>query len=181
MRVLLGAVVALLLTGSASADTVWNYAGNTMNGYVFSDQSFSATNCNCALDGTVTLDASNQAIAWSFTDGTHTLTNLNSTGVVNPFELSSTPFSTWFLTVHGAGIQFWSQFTGSDGEATDYSVANNAQFGYEEGNHGVWTEESTTKTAEPATGLLVGAGLVVVSLLRRKKKPTHSTTWENLG
>lgn len=36
--------------------------------------------------------------------------------------------------------------------------------------------------AEPATGLLVGLGLAVVGLMRRRrKKPFEKTVWENLG
>ena len=39
-----------------------------------------------------------------------------------------------------------------------------------------------TPAAEPATGLLVGLGLAVVGLMRRRrKKPFEKTVWENLG
>ena len=40
----------------------------------------------------------------------------------------------------------------------------------------------TFPAAEPATGLLVGLGLAVVGLMRRRrKKPFENTVWENLG
>jgi hypothetical protein len=180
MKVLLGMFLSLSFAGMASADTVWTYAGNTMNGFVFSDQAFTEPDCHCSLNGTVTMDASMNAIAWSFTDGTHTLSNLNSTGAIDPFEQSSIAFSTWFVSLSGGGINFFSQFDGSAGEATDSSSVNGTLFGYEEGNHGIWTE--TVATAEPATGLLVGLGLAVAGLIRRRrKKPIDSTVWEHLG
>jgi hypothetical protein len=180
MKFVLGIVLGLLVAGTAFADSTWVYTGNTMNGYVFSEQSFGAANCNCALDGTVTLDASGNAVAWDF-DGTHTLTNLNSTGAIDPFEQSSTPFATWFVSLSGGGNEFFSQFTGSAGEATDFSTTGGMGFGYEEGNHGTWALDSVG-AAEPATGLLVGLGLAVVGLMRRrKKKPFENTVWENLG
>jgi hypothetical protein len=43
MKAVLGIVLGLMLVGTASADSVWSDAGNTMNG------------CNCAMDGSVTL------------------------------------------------------------------------------------------------------------------------------
>jgi hypothetical protein len=181
MKLVLGILLGLMVASTASADTTWDYTGNTMNGFVFSQQSFSAANCNCALDGSVTLDAGGNAVAWSFTDGTHILTNLNSTGVINPFEQSSTPFATWFVSLSGGGTKFFSQFAGSAAEATDFSTVNGVGFGYEEGDHGTWSMDSFG-AAEPATGLFLGLGLAVVGLMRRrKKKPFVNTVWEKLG
>jgi hypothetical protein len=181
MKLVLGILLGLMVAGTALADTTWDYAGNTMNGFIFSQQSFGGPNCNCALDGTVTLDASGSAVSWNFTDGTHTLSNLNSTGVINPFEQSSTPFATWFVSLSGGGTQFFSQFFGSAGEATDFSAVNGTGFGYEEGNHGTWSMEPVG-AAEPATGLFLGLGLAVMGLMRRrKKKPFENTVWEKLG
>jgi hypothetical protein len=181
MKFVLGILLGLMVVGTASADTTWVYTGNTMNGFVFSQQDFSGANCSCALDATVTLNASGNAVAWDFTDGTHTLTNLNSTGTIDPFEQSATPFATWFVSLSGSGTQFFSQFFGSAGEATDFSSVNGMGFGYEEGNHGTWSM-GPVGAAEPATGLLVGLGLAVVGLTRRrKKKPFENTVWENLG
>src|ERR1700676_1319135 len=102
MKLVLGILLGLMVASTASADTTWDHTGNTMKGFVFSQQSFSAANCNCALDGSVTLDAGGNAVAWSFTDG-----------VINPFEQSSTPFATWFVSLSGGGTKFFSQFGGS--------------------------------------------------------------------
>jgi len=170
----------LAVTSLAAADPSWTYAGNTMNGFVFSDQGFAEPHCDCALNGKVTLDSSMNRVAWDFTDGTHTLTNLNSTGFINPFELSSTPFATSFISLSGGGSRFWSQNSGSAGEVTNFSPVGNSLFGYEEGNRGTWSGPAAT--AEPATGVLVGLGLAVVSLIRRRrKKLVDPTVWENLG
>jgi hypothetical protein len=181
MKVVLGILLGLMLGGAAFADTTWVYNGNIMNGFVFSEQSFSGANCNCALDGTVTLDGGGNAVAWSFTDGTHTLTNQNSTGGINAFEESSTPFAMWFVSLSGGGTEFFSQFFRSDGEATDFSSVNGMGFGYEEGNHGTWSMDPVG-AAEPATGLFVGLGLGVFGLMRRRrKKPLENAVWEKLG
>jgi hypothetical protein len=180
MKVLLGMFLMLAVTSLATADTGWTHAGNTRNGFVFSDQSFEEPDCNCVLNGTVTLDSSRNPVARDFTDGTHTLTKLNSTGFIKPFELSSTPLATRFISLSGGGIRFWSENSRSAGEATAFSAVGNWLFGYEEGNRGAWPDP--VATAEPATGVLVGLGLAVVSLIRRrKKKLVDRTVWENLG
>jgi hypothetical protein len=69
MKAVLGIVLGLMLAGTASADSVSSYAGNTKNG------------CNCARDGSVTLGADGSALTWDFSDGTHELTNINSSGI----------------------------------------------------------------------------------------------------
>jgi hypothetical protein len=56
--------------------------------------------------------------------------------------------------------------------ATDSSQVNLLQ-----GNTG-----GPAAMSEPATGLLLGAALVIAGLMRRgKKKPNDSTIWETLG
>lgn len=157
MKVFLGLILGLFVVTTVSADSVWTYTGNTMNGFVNSSQSFSEPNCDCALDGTVALSSALDPVLWSFTDGTHTLTQDNSTALIDPFEQSSIPFQTWLVHIVGGGIEFWSQFTSSNGEATDFSAVNGSLFGYEEGNHGTWT--ASVVATEPATALLVRAWL----------------------
>lgn len=179
MKFFLGLILGLFVVTTASADSVWTYTGNTMNGFVNSSQSFSEPDCNCALDGTVTLSSALNPVLWTFTDGTHTLTQANSTALIDPFEQSSIPFQTWLVHIAGGGVEFWSQFTGSNGEATDFSAVNGSLLGYEEGNHGTWT--ASVAATEPATALLVGVGLAAVGLMRRKKKTLDTSGWENLG
>jgi hypothetical protein len=184
MKVMLGALLGLMLAGVASADTVWTYAGNIMDGSIPAQPS--VPSCNCALTGSVTLDANNQATAWDFTDGTHELTQADSTGSFNTSVFGPTAplFSTWTVNIMSSTWLLHTQFYGSATEATDSSFGMTqsglALFGYLQGNHGIWTE--SVAATEPATALLVGLGLAAVGLMRRRKKPRLDTSdWENLG
>lgn len=172
MKILLAIFSLLVFVGTASADSVWTYTGNTMTG------------CNCALDGTVTLDSSGDATAWDFTDGTHELTQLTSTGFVHHGpQTGANPFQTWTVLIDDGAFEFFSQFTGSAFEATDLSFNDAAQnkFGFLEGDHGVWAQGAVV-TPEPATGLLVASGLLFGGLMRRKRrKPLDSATWDKLA
>jgi hypothetical protein len=170
MKILLAIFSLLLFVGTASADSVWTYTGNKMTG------------CNCALDGTVTLDSSGNATAWDFIDGTHELTNLNSTGHVlstNLFNLGT--FFTWSVDLSGNGVEFSSLYFGSAHEATDSVLVNGQLFGLLEGNRGVWSP-AVVATPEPATALFVGSGLLLLGLWRRnRRKPLDSDTWDKLA
>jgi hypothetical protein len=173
MKILLAIFSVLVFVGTASADSVWTYTGSTMTG------------CNCALDGSVTLDSSGNATAWDFTDGTHELTQLTSTGFVHHSpQTGANPFQTWTVSIDNGASLFFSQFTGSAFEATDLSFDDVAgtKFGFLQGNHGVWTPSSTVASPEPATGLLLAGGLLCVGLMRRKRrKPLDSATWDKLA
>lgn len=172
MKILLAIFSLLLFVGTASADSVWIYTGNTMAG------------CNCALDGTVTLDSSGNATAWDFTDGTHELTQITSTGFIHHSPQTGVdPFQTWTVSLDNGAFLLFSQFTGSAFEATDLSFndAAQSQFGFLQGDHGVWTA-GVIATPEPATGLLVAGGLLLAGLMRRKRKrPLDTATWDKLA
>src|ERR1700682_5013269 len=115
MKTLLVASALLLFAGVSQADSVWTYAGNNVSG---------ATNlgplpvvgpnpCQCALSGTVTLDSLGQAVGWDFTDGTHTLTNLNSVGAFSTsygIPGPGTPFFTWLVLLQGQGVTMLTEF-----------------------------------------------------------------------
>jgi hypothetical protein len=74
MKSLISELGLVLLAGTAKADSLWAYQGNTMDG------------CKCALTGTVDLSAGDSVVSWSFTDGAHTISSANGTGSINPFE-----------------------------------------------------------------------------------------------
>jgi hypothetical protein len=167
MKILLAIFSLLVFVGTASADSVWTYAGNTMTG------------CNCALDGSVTVDSSGNPTAWDFTDGTHSLTQANSAGAIN---LPGTEFfpTAWFVDLSGVGLFIHSQFDGSAFESNDSFSGPGFAEG-EQGNPGVWTSR-VVGTPEPATGLLVAGGLLFVGIMRRKRrKPLDSETWDKLA
>jgi hypothetical protein len=173
MKVILGALLGLMLAGATWADSVWTYDGNTMTG------------CNCSLDGSFTVAADNSAVSWDFTDGTHELTQANSkVGFFEPVLANGlSPFKEWAVQIIGNdGWMLHSVFYGSGFEATDFSFNIDTQtgFGYLQGDRGTWSDPASTP--EPATGLLVGVGLLIAGLLRRgSKKPVDSAVWEKLA
>lgn len=184
MKVMLGALLGLMLAGAASADTVWTYTGNIMDGS--SPGQKPGLSCNCALTAFVTLDSNNLPIAWDFTDGTHELTQADSTGYFNTsvFGPTSPLFSTWIVFITGADWEMRTVFYGSATESSDSSVGLTeggfVSFGSEQVNHGFWMESAAA--TEPATALLVGLGLAAAGLMRRRKRARLDTSdWENLG
>jgi hypothetical protein len=155
-------VVMLFIPVVASADTVWTYTGNS-----FSDPhtGIGPNPCLCALDGSVTLDAAGTPVAWSFTDGTHTLTNLNSSGLINDnvSGSGSLPFSTWNIQLMDGGVMVQSNFDGSILFAHDNVAVNNMVFLEEQGNPGTWS------TPEPSSLGLLAIGLALGLTMLRKK------------
>ena len=118
-------------------------------------------------------------LAWSFTDGTHSLNSSDSTIFLATYNAAD-PFHHWNLDIVGLGIEFFSEFDSVPEYAVDSVTVNGTVFGIEGGNHGTWTDPVTT--AEPATGLLVGLSLAVAGLMRRRKKmPLDKAHWEQLG
>lgn len=163
MKFVLGTLLVLMCTVTASADSVWTYTGNSVSG---------ASNvpmpnpCACAIDGTVTLNAAGTAVAWNFNVDGLTLTNLNSHGQIND-DLNGAnpnePFFTWRIALSGTnGLQISSYFDGSSFDATDSAVAEGSLLMFEQGNHGAWTEIAAP---EPATGLLTACGLLLIGVV----------------
>jgi hypothetical protein len=170
MKILLAIFSLLVFVGTASADSFWTYTGKAMTG------------CNCSLDGTVKLDSLGNATSWDFTDGTHSLTDANSSGAIHPPGTDPNQFfpTAWFVDLSGVGLFIHSQFDGSAFESND-SFSGPGFAEAEQGNPGVWTSKMVT-TPEPATGLLVASGLLFVGIMRRKRrKYLDSATWDKLA
>jgi hypothetical protein len=180
LKIVLGLVLALVISSGALADTVLSYNGNTINYIQGVNPGPTGTNpCGCELDGTVTLDSNNDVISYNFTAGKDTLTPANSTGLLGQdiFAVFNTvdSYFRWAFSITGQdGTVIHSQFGGSVSDAVDYSSGGlivNA-------DPGAWTVDA----AEPATGLFVGLGLAVFGLMRRRrKKPLENAVWEKLG
>jgi PEP-CTERM motif-containing protein len=164
------AIVLLLATTVARADTVWTYTGNTTS--TPNVQRQFGNPCNCALFGSVVLDDNLKPVSWSFTDGTHTLTNVNSTGGINPIDIPGVGAGALFVTwnVYLIGNDGWiirSNNYGSPFEETDASFNFTNGFTswlYVQGNQGIWTEIATP---EPSALALLVAGLVLIGFIRR--------------
>ena len=172
MKILLAIFSLLVFVGTASADSVWTYTGNTMTG------------CNCALDGSVTLDSSGNATAWDFTDGTHSLTNAQQFRAIHPPGTDPNQFfpTAWFVDLSGVGLFIFSQFDGTAFEATDDSFVSGPGFRLPRRAIQASGLPRMVATPEPATGLLVAGGLLFVGIMRRKRrKPLDSATWDKLA
>jgi hypothetical protein len=173
MKVLLS-VLALALAGTASADTLWTYTGNDMNGNGLGNlgppfSSKLAPDCHCALTGTFTLDTTltdinNTPISWNFSDGTHTLDRTDSIASFHASGLNG-----WYLSVTSSTVHFLSVFYGSQIETTDSVVVDGKLWAIAESNHGFLTETSVpplgTTVPEPGTGMLLGIAICSVILI----------------
>lgn len=188
-------VAMLLIPALAKADTVWTYTGNTMHLGQFSDPAFlQSGGCGCAIDGTFTLTTDTffsqiqteewgSPVVWSFTDGTHTLTNLNSTASIGLTKEPGVPFF-WHILISNSSWSLLSSGFGFESQDTSGPTGNNlfapaGNFGYLEGDRGTLTEsvspadgdhdgDDPVSTPEPGTLALLGVGLV--GLLARKAK-----------
>jgi hypothetical protein len=154
--------VLTLLGVPASADTVWTYSGTTQSSSTAAPGSpdFDSP-CDCPLTGSVTLDAAGSVVAWDFTGGILTLTNLNSTGQFG-FLFSDGTISHWDILLAGLPAEFFirTEFNGSITHAIDFSTGGVNVLG----NPGTWVESSVP---EPSALALLGVGLAGLVVKRR--------------
>jgi len=146
--------VLTLLSVPASADTVWTYSGTTQSSSTVAPGSpdFDSP-CHCPLTGSVTLDTAGNVVAWDFTGGILTLTNLNSRGQFG-FLFSDGTISHWDILLAGSPAEFFihTEFNGSISHAIDFSTGGVNVLG----NPGTWVESSVP---EPSMLVLLGVGL----------------------
>jgi hypothetical protein len=177
-------IVAILFTPAlAKADSVWTFEGNlTDPGTWHGGQP--VTHCNCDLDGTILFDDNFKVLAYSFTDGTHTLNNQNSTSV---FELEvgggtssgggtfTGPLGIWSIDVTGGDVLFHTNYFGPSQGAVDmnYVDVGNQLFGFGQANsgqNGSWTEVASTPEPSSLISLLTGFGtLAALGILVRPR------------
>jgi hypothetical protein len=163
MKALLATLALALLAGTASADTLMNYKGNSV-----SDPQVNFPNpCGCAMDISLRFDDTGLLTAWNFSAGGLSVDQTDSTiGTVHLSDFDTlfggNPIN-WNFNVVGANVDFFSNFYGSQFEETDSVGLNGQSFQLVQGNMGVWTE---TQVPEPGTLALLL--LPVLGLLRRR-------------
>ena len=171
-------IVMLFIPALARADSVWTFDGElTDPGSWHAGFTYYNTHCNCDLDGVMVFDNNFNVLAYSWTDGTHTLNQNDSTMVFlnNPQtqrELGgmpgpSPPLLTWAVSMTGGDVYLHTNYDGLGQGATSTNIAsvNGQLFGYGQPNlgpTGTWTE--VVSTPEPDSLLLLGVGLTALAL-----------------
>ncbi len=148
----------------AKADSVWRFEGNLTDPGTWRGGQL-VTHCNCELDATVLFSGNFSVLAYSFTDGTHTLNNQNSTIVFSlpagePFD---SPLAVWAVDVTGGDVVFHTNYNGPTQGAVDmnYVDVGNQLFGFGQANSGQncsWTEVVSTPEPSSLISLLAGFG-----------------------
>jgi hypothetical protein len=171
----------LFLPGLAKADSVWSFVGEMTDPGTW--RLGITSPCQCNLDGTVLFDDNFEVLAYSFTDGTHTLNQNDSTIVFQynpvsgvsafPFTVANQknlpPLSSWQVGITGADVSFQAIYEGPDMGAININASylDNKIFGWGQPNsgpNGAWTEIGTVNTPESGSMLLLGAGLTALVL-----------------
>jgi hypothetical protein len=118
-------------------------------------------------------------LAYSWTDGTHTLNQNNSTMMFennprnNPnISPNPQPLSTWLVSITGSDVFFHTNYDGPGQGATSLnnSIVDAGIFGWGQPNlgpPGVWTE--VVSTPEPGSLLLLVVGICAVALAIRRR------------
>jgi hypothetical protein len=178
----LALIVAMLFVPAlAKADSVWTFDGElTDPGSWHAGFTYYNTHCNCDLDGVMVFDNNFDVLAYSWTDGTHTLNQNNSTMVFmnNPQTQMALggepgpypPLITWAVSITGGGVYFHTNYDGPGQGATSVNVSmvDGQLIGWGQpdlGPPGTWTE--VVPTPEPGALLLLGVGITALALATR--------------
>jgi hypothetical protein len=168
-----------LIPALAKADSVWTFDGElTDPGSWHAGFPQYNTHCNCDLDGVMVFDNNYNVLAYSWTDGTHTLNQNNSNmvflnnqntqmalgGKPGPYP----PLITWSVSINAGDVLLHTNFDGPGQGATsvNFSFANGQLIGWGQPNlgpTGTWTE--VISTPEPGSALLLGIGITALALI----------------
>jgi hypothetical protein len=166
------AILAMLFVPALAkaADQVWTYTGNSVNNFSMNPFLPPAANpCGCAIDGTVVVNDLGQALSWSFTAGSLTLTNFNSTGGGDLGYAQANPTDMWLFFLQGMDGEFIRTFnSGSVTDALDSAGTASGAFLTVGSNRGTWTE--VVGTPEPASFSLLLVGLLATMLICRGRR-----------
>jgi hypothetical protein len=172
-------IVILFIPALVKADSLWTFDGElTDPGSWHAGFTYYNTHCNCDLDGVMVFDNNFNVLAYSWTDGTHTLDQNNSTmefmnnpqtqmalgGKPGPYP----PLITWAVSITGGDVYFHTNYDGPGQGATsvNVSISDGQLIGWGQPNlgpPGAWTE--VVSTPEPGSLLLLGAGITALALV----------------
>jgi hypothetical protein len=171
-------IVMLFIPALARADSVWTFDGElTDPGSWHAGFTYYNTHCNCDLDGVMVFDNNFNVLAYSWTDGTHTLNQNDSTIVFmnNPETQMALggkpgpypPLITWAVSITGGDVYFHTNYDGPGQGATSVNVstADGQLIGWGQPNlgpPGTWTE--VVSAPEPGSLLLLGVGITALAL-----------------
>jgi hypothetical protein len=134
-------VAMLFIPMLAKADSVWSFVGEMTDPGTW--RLGITSPCQCNLDGTVLFDDNFKVLAYSFTDGTHTLNQNDSTIVFQynpvsgvsafPFTVANQknlpPLSSWQVGITGADVYFQAIYEGPDmGPSTLTPVSSTTKY-----------------------------------------------------
>jgi PEP-CTERM motif len=173
-------IVMLFIPVLARADSVWTFDGELTDPGSW-HPGFPFPHCNCDLDGVMVFDNNFNVLAYSWTDGTHTLNQNNSSMMFenNPrtdpnISPNPPPLSTWLVSISGSDVFFHTNYDGPGQGATSLnnSIADGQLIGWGQPNlgpPGTWTE--VVSTPEPGSLVLLGVGVAALALAFSLQKP----------
>jgi hypothetical protein len=172
MKRLVVMIALLFVPALAKADQVWMYTGNSVNNFSMNPFLPPAANpCGCAIDGTVVVNNLGQALSWSFTAGSLTLTNLNSTGGGFLGFAQADPTDFWSFNFQGAnGSVIHTFFEGSVNDANDNAAAAGTYFLTVGSDEGAWAQVVGTPEPGALSLLLVGLLAAMTGCVVRQRR-----------
>jgi hypothetical protein len=183
-RLAAGLTAVFVLMVPVMANEIYTYAGNPFTSTSDPAGGFAGQ----SIDGSFTLAApltdglmftssptgNVVPLAYSFTDGVNTFTNLNS---VDDFQIEtngSGVITEWFVAISTNGVNTPGLSTQDDGSAMSPTIVDNGHSSFDnfggqnENDKGIWTPSSTSAVPEPGNLMLVGLGLAAIGVVRHR-------------